>query len=330
MAKGDFVRSGIDCRENEWEERNLSGKMIDISGMRFGRLVAMFPVMSNNKKQWLCQCDCGNEVSVTYNSLTTGNAKSCGCLQKEKASERWEEYRAEQNLIGKQFGRLTVLEFVGINKEAIYRFKCACGNVIETFIHSVKDGNTQSCGCLKQDYIDSYKTDIIGKKFGHLLVKSYVGLNSNGASNFECLCDCGETTIVSRNSLITGHTQSCGCLRSVGENNIKQLLDESNLKYKSQYVFTDLLSDAGGWLPYDFAIFDDGGEVARLIEFDGLQHVKPYEYFGGEEKFLKVQRNDILKNQYAISHNIPLVRIPYSKRDSIVLDDLLGSEYIYS
>ena len=146
----------------------------------------------------------------------------------------------------------------------------------------------------------------------------------------KCLCDCGETIVVSRNSLITMHTQSCGRLRSVGENNIKKLLNESCLKYKQQYVFTDLLSDAGGWLPYDFAIFDDNGRVSRLVEFDGEQHTKPYDFFVGEERFLKVKHNDTIKNQYAISHNIPLVRIPYSKRDSMVLDDLLGSEYIYS
>lgn len=40
-------------------------------------------------------------------------------------------------------------------------------------------------------------------------------------------------------------------------------------------------------------------------------------------------KNDTLKNQYALSHNIPLVRIPYSKRDSMTLDDILGDSYLY-
>lgn len=62
---------------------------------------------------------------------------------------------------------------------------------------------------------------------------------------------------------------------------------------------------------------------------DGQQHNKPYEYFGGVEKFLTVRKNDTLKNQYALSHNIPLVRIPYSKRDSMTLDDILGDSYLY-
>lgn len=324
------MRKGVDCRGNQWEERQLFGKMIDITGKHFERLTVLFPVNSNNKKKWLCQCSCGNEVVVGYNNLTMNNTKSCGCLQKDIASKNWEEYRNNKNYIGQQFGRLTVIEFVNVEKnEAIYRFRCTCGNIIETSLHSVKEGNTKSCGCLKKDYINSYKTDIIGKKFGHLLVQSYVGINAYGNSDFKCLCDCGETVIVSRNSLLTKHTQSCGCLRSIGENNIKAILDRADLRFKQQYVFTDLVSDAGGWLPYDFAILDCCGKVIRLIEFDGNQHTKPYEFFGGVEKFLKVQKNDELKNQYALSRNIPLVRIPYSKRDSLVLSDLLGSEFLY-
>ena len=80
-----------------------------------------------------------------------------------------------------------------------------------------------------------------------------------------------------------------------------------------------------------FPVMSNNSEkVVRLIEFDGKQHEKPYDFFGGEEKFLKVQKNDTLKNQYALDHNIPLVRIPYKKRDSMTLDDLLGSEYVYN
>ena len=69
----------------------------------------------------------------------------------------------------------------------------------------------------------------------------------------------------------------------IDPNTIENLiLDGSNLRYKPQYIFTDLLSDAGGYLPYDFAIFNNSEKVVRLIEFDGKQHEKPYDFFGGE------------------------------------------------
>lgn len=58
----------------------------DISGQRFGRLVALHPSRRYDKSGsviWRCQCDCGNEVDVPYNSLMYTNQKSCGCQKKE-------------------------------------------------------------------------------------------------------------------------------------------------------------------------------------------------------------------------------------------------------
>lgn len=43
-----------------------------------------------------------------------------------------------------------------------------------------------------------------------------------------------------------------------------------------------------------------------------------------------IKRRDNEKNEYALSHNIPLVRIPYWERDNITLDMLLGDQYLIS
>lgn len=323
------MRKGVDCRGSAWEEIILSGKMIDIANQRFHRLVALFPVRSGGRVKWLCKCDCGNLVVVPITFLKSGNTKSCGCLQKEKAVERWNQYRENNDVIGKKFGKLTVLEFVGIeNQEAMYRFLCDCGNIVIKSLHCVSSGNTRSCGCLLSEFRDATKYDLIGQKFGQLTVISYAGINKYGGTDFKCLCDCGNTNIVSRNSLIRGLVKTCGCVRSIGEQNIKQILDNAKIKYKPQQSFDDLVSEYGGYPLYDFSILDDNNNVQRLIEFDGEQHKKPYDFFGGEEKFLKVQKNDTLKNQYALFHNIPLVRIPYKKRDNIALEDLLGDQFL--
>lgn len=323
------MRHGVDCNGREWEETSLYGKMIDISNQQFCKLTALFPVKNNGKIKWLCKCDCGNEVVVQPAYLKNKNTRSCGCLQKKTVEDRWIEYRKERNVVGKKFSRLTALEFVGIeNQESMYSFLCDCGNVVIKSLHSVSSGNTSSCGCLFTELLDKKKYDIIGQKFGKLTVLSYAGINQYGATNFECLCDCGNTKIISRNSLIMGTVKTCGCVRSIGETNIKCILDNFNIKYKPQQAFSDLISEAGGHPTYDFSILNHSNDVIRLIEFDGRQHEKPYEYFGGEEKFRKTQKNDKLKNQYAISHNIPLVRIPYSKRDNMTYDDLFGDRYL--
>lgn len=58
----------------------------DVTGQRFGSLVALAPAGYNDKRGsvvWRCRCDCGNEVDVSYNNLQYSNQKSCGCQKKE-------------------------------------------------------------------------------------------------------------------------------------------------------------------------------------------------------------------------------------------------------
>ena len=55
------------------------------------------------------------------------------------------------------------------------------------------------------------KTDLIGKKFNHLLVLNE-HRKKGSITEWKCLCDCGNTTWVARGKIISGHTKSCGCL----------------------------------------------------------------------------------------------------------------------
>ena len=58
---------------------------VDITGKRFGRLVALSKVdgKSNPRVKWSCLCDCGRIVYVTTNALQSGFTNSCGCLATE-------------------------------------------------------------------------------------------------------------------------------------------------------------------------------------------------------------------------------------------------------
>lgn len=68
-------------------------KPANISGQRFGRLIAIEPV--GRKKYpcgatltvWRCVCDCGAETTVPLPALRTGNTRSCGCLGNENRSK---------------------------------------------------------------------------------------------------------------------------------------------------------------------------------------------------------------------------------------------------
>lgn len=66
------------------------GKIIDLTGQRFGRLTVVKRVedyvspRGYKKTQWLCKCECGGTTIVGASSLRAGHVKSCGCIVKNK------------------------------------------------------------------------------------------------------------------------------------------------------------------------------------------------------------------------------------------------------
>ena len=57
----------------------------DLTGQRFGRLVAVNYVRADKYKRalWNCRCDCGKYIVAALQMLKVGDAKSCGCLYKD-------------------------------------------------------------------------------------------------------------------------------------------------------------------------------------------------------------------------------------------------------
>jgi hypothetical protein len=74
-------------------------KLIDRTGQRFGRLIALERNGTNtlNKVLWRCRCDCGNELNVVACSLVTGNTVSCGCWLKERITKHGGWNKASYN-----------------------------------------------------------------------------------------------------------------------------------------------------------------------------------------------------------------------------------------
>ena len=60
----------------------------DLTGMRFGKLLAKKPVRRANRAKiyWLCDCDCGGKKEIMASQLTKGATKSCGCLHAESVA----------------------------------------------------------------------------------------------------------------------------------------------------------------------------------------------------------------------------------------------------
>ena len=120
---------------------NLYGK--DLTGKRFTNLVVISKDKPRNKHSyWICKCDCGNTISVMDSHLKTGHTKSCGCKKSELLKTR------ANNLVGKEFGRLKVLEPI---KDGYWKCKCSCGNICTVYKENLTGGDTKSCGCLQEE-----------------------------------------------------------------------------------------------------------------------------------------------------------------------------------
>ena len=78
---------------------------LDLTGQRFGMLVAIKPVEEQDKKTnvlWVCQCDCGKLDVVSVYRLRKGTKTDCGCVgkaQREAEKEAKRKAREEEKAL---------------------------------------------------------------------------------------------------------------------------------------------------------------------------------------------------------------------------------------
>ena len=257
------------------------GKFIDMTGWVMkehgvpdSKLTVLYLVSKKgeNPKKWHCKCECGNEFDATGTLIRNGNTKSCGCLIMETARING----GYTNLVGKKFGKLTVIEQSSSKKSNNGRSqmqwicKCDCGNYTTVTTSHLKSGHTRSCGCLQHEHSAVFKEEI-GNRYGKLTVVQYIGNNKEGNALWLCKCDCGGEKITTGKSLRNGLCVSCGCLKSKGEEKIGKILTDNNIKFLKEYSFSNCLNpETGTRLYFDFYLPD----YNILIEYNGEQHYK--------------------------------------------------------
>ena len=106
------------------------------------------------RAMWKCKCKCGNETIVLGKHLRSGNTKSCGCYQRERATQA--NMDRVGSLVGQKFGKLTVICENGFithtsgKRSRIYYCECECGNIVPSAQHQyLAYGDLTSCGCIR-------------------------------------------------------------------------------------------------------------------------------------------------------------------------------------
>lgn len=129
------------------------GRLIDLSGQRFGRLLvtARGEADGRGEARWVCLCGCGGATLALGNNLRRGTTRSCGCLMRERSSET---HAVDET--GKSFGRLRVISrsakpHATRTSQAYWDCECSCGSRVSVLGHDLRSGNTSSCGCYARE-----------------------------------------------------------------------------------------------------------------------------------------------------------------------------------
>lgn len=156
--------------------------------------------------------------------------------------------------------------------------------------------------------------DLTGQTFGLLTVNKMIPTEKYKRTLCSCDCICGTTNfIVQANHLVAGEIQSCGCLISTGEEKISNILKDNNVSFEKQKIFKEC-KDVN-YLRFDFYL----PEFNLAIEYNGIQHYFPIDFFGGQKKLLLTQKHDAIKKEYCKNNNIKYLTISYKENIEDVL-----------
>lgn len=168
---------------------------------------------------------------------------------------------------------------------------------------------------------------MVGKRFGILTVLSQAPDRiipcGQTQKMWNCKCDCGSYVTIRAAHLMHGDTRSCGCIKSHGEREVAEYLDQHNIAFIREYEFDDCVNSNGNALPFDFAIIKDGTLVACL-EYQGEQHF----YAPDNDKmfgYMQRTETDAIKKEYCLTHNITLYEIRYDEDINESLDRIFNA-----
>ena len=149
---------------------------------------------------------------------------------------------------------------------------------------------------------DEYITEVSSINKNIIVLGQYV--NARTKITHKCLlCDL-EWDVAPDDILHGGGCPHCND-KSIGEKMIAVWLDNNGIQYERQKVFDDCRYKKP--LPFDFYLPNSN----ILIEYNGIQHYKPIEYFGGKNKFESQIKRDNIKREYCQQNDILLFEIPY-------------------
>ena len=144
------------------------------------------PHTGKRMARWICECSCSehNKVIACGSQLRNGNTKSCGCLQREKATARnlpivdmtnWKMWEH-----GIPDSKITVIQYLG-RKRWLCECNCEDHTRFEALGTNVRRGSVKSCGCMRSELISQ-----ANKKYNNYQIHEdiMIGFTEDGNQSF--------------------------------------------------------------------------------------------------------------------------------------------------
>lgn len=130
--------------------------------------------------------------------------------------------------------------------------------------------------------------------------------------------------------LIATKCDHCYPNMSYGVKRIFDFLIRHNINFKREVSMPGMKFKNP--LHFDFVLYNKNNQILCAIEYDGEQHYRAPNWWGGEEELAIIQQRDLVKNQYCVDNNIKLYRILWKDYDNIptILSDILVLEHIWT
>lgn len=138
--------------ENLPPEITLRKKKENLKGQIYNGIKLLYPCGYNRdtRVMYVCQCFCGSYFIASGKNLKLGITKSCDCLRNKRVVDA--NMSRTDDIIGKAFGKLKVIEFAGFmekyggRKGSLYKCECKCGRTCVKQGVYLRCGDTQTCG----------------------------------------------------------------------------------------------------------------------------------------------------------------------------------------
>lgn len=265
------------------------------------------------KKSFICTY-CGNEYKAVREGKYCGNV--CSGLARRKGPEEFAREFANTH------EGYTLMSEYKTNRDKVTVRHDNCGRVFEATPNNLRDKGSRCPSCFGNEKKD---TEDFKREVFELVGTEYEVLSDyeNSHKKIEMKhIDCSHIYQVTPDKFLGGR-RCPNCKVSKGEDAIRKYLLLAGYTFAREVKFEGCKYKRE--LPFDFAVYKNN-KVLALIEFDGEQHFKTKEFFGGSQGHTLTKLRDKIKDEFCSQNNIPLIRIPYYELENVpsILECKLG------